>query len=173
MYLISMMMHTTWMQIWLTFIIFMRSWYTRLRLMQRSSIWNAIILSVIGAVGRRLSIEESVSSPIRRHSVSKGGGSTGSDDSFDFRAWRNTNSCEENKFHVMCGEWVRKPKSSYSTLWVNRAYVSNFDSTASFGSDQKLTLGNIIDGGDVPFPGGGGGLNSITVIVSHCDTIQG
>ena len=41
--------------------------------------------------------------------------------------------------------------NSYSTLWVNGAYVSNFDSTASFGSDQRLTLGNIIDGGDVPF----------------------
>ena len=46
-------------------------------------------------------------------------------------------------------EWVRKPKSSYSTLWVNGAYVSNFDSTASVGSDQRLTLGNI-DGGGVP-----------------------
>ena len=57
-----------------------------------------------------------------------------------------------NKFHVICVEWVRKPKSSYSTLWVNGAYVSNFDSTASFVSDQKLTLGNIIDG-DVPFLG--------------------
>ena len=33
------------------------------------------------------------------------------------------------------------------------AYVSNFDSTAAFGSDQKLTLGNIIDGGNVPFLG--------------------
>ena len=50
-------------------------------------------------------------------------------------------------------EWVRKPKSSYSTLWVNGAYVSNFDSTASFRSDQRLTLGNIIDGGGVPFLG--------------------
>ena len=50
-------------------------------------------------------------------------------------------------------EWVRKPKNSYSTLWVNGAYASNFDSTASFGSDQRLTLGNIIDGGGVPFLG--------------------
>ena len=50
-------------------------------------------------------------------------------------------------------KWVRKPKSSYSTLRVNGAYVSNFDSTASFGSDQRLTLGNIIDEGDVPFLG--------------------
>ena len=56
-------------------------------------------------------------------------------------------------FHVICVEWVRKPRRSYSTLWVNGAYVSNFDQTASFGSDQKLTLGNIIDGGDVPFLG--------------------
>ena len=54
---------------------------------------------------------------------------------------------------MLCVLWVRKPKSSYSTLWVNGAYVSNFDSTASFGSDQQLTLGNIIDGGDLPFPG--------------------
>ena len=50
-------------------------------------------------------------------------------------------------------EWVRKPTSSYSTLWVNGSYVTNFDSTASFGSDQLLTFGNIIDGGDVPFLG--------------------
>ena len=64
-----------------------------------------------------------------------------------------TNPCEENRFHVICVEWVRTPKSSYSRLWVNGAYVSNFDSTASFGSDQKLTLGNIIDGGDAPFLG--------------------
>ena len=45
-----------------------------------------------------------------------GGRSTGSDDSFDFRARRKTNPCEENKFHVIYVEWVRKPKSSYSTL---------------------------------------------------------
>ena len=82
-----------------------------------------------------------------------GGGSTGSDDSFDFRAWQKTNPYEKDKFHVICVEWVRKPKSSYSTLWVNGAYVTNFDSNASFGSDQKPTLGNIIDGGDVPFLG--------------------
>ena len=53
----------------------------------------------------------------------------------------------------MCVEYVKKPKTSYSSLWVNRSYVTDFDSTASFGSDQKLTLGNIIDGGDVPFLG--------------------
>ena len=82
-----------------------------------------------------------------------GGGSAGSDDSFDFRAWQKTNPCEKDKFHVICVEWVRKSKSSYSTLWVNGAYVSNFVSTASFGSDQRLTLGNIIDGGNVPFLG--------------------
>ena len=36
---------------------------------------------------------------------------------------------------------------------VNGSYVTNFDSTASFGSDQRLTVGNIHDGGDVPFLG--------------------
>ena len=82
-----------------------------------------------------------------------GGGSVGSDDSFDFRAWRKSNPCEVNKFHIIFVEWVKKPKSSYSTLWVNGAYITYFDSTASFGSDQKLTLGNIIDGGDVLFMG--------------------
>ena len=46
-----------------------------------------------------------------------------------------------------------RPKSFYSSLWVNGSYVTNFDSTASFGSDQRLTLGNIIDGGDLPFLG--------------------
>ena len=44
-----------------------------------------------------------------------------------------------------------KPKSSYSSLWVNRSYLTNFDTTVSFVSDYRLTLGNIIDGGDVPF----------------------
>ena len=44
-----------------------------------------------------------------------GGGSVGTDDSFDCRAWRKTNPCEENKLHVICMEWVRKPKSSHST----------------------------------------------------------
>ena len=43
MYLISIMMHTTWTQIRLTFTIPVCSWYTELRLMQRSSIGNAII----------------------------------------------------------------------------------------------------------------------------------
>ena len=52
----------------------------------------------------------------------------------------------------MCG-LVRKPNSSYPTLWVSGAYVTNFDSTASFGSDLRLPLGNIIDGGDVPYLG--------------------
>ena len=81
-----------------------------------------------------------------------GGGSVGSDDAFDFRAWRKTNPCEENRFHVMCVEYVMKPKSSYSSLWVNESYVTNFHSTASFGSDQRLTLRNI-RGGNVPFLG--------------------
>ena len=43
------------------------------------------------------------------------------------------------------------PKSSYSSLWVNRSYVTDFDSTASSGSVQRLPLGNIRDGGDIPF----------------------
>ena len=79
-----------------------------------------------------------------------GGGSVGSDDAFGFRAWRKTNPCEENRFQVICVEYVKNPKSSYSSLWVNGSYVTNFDSTASFGSDQRLTLGNIPN---VPFLG--------------------
>ena len=45
------------------------------------------------------------------------------------------------------------PKSSYSSLWVNGSYVTNFNSTASSGSDQRITLGNIRDGGGIPFLG--------------------
>ena len=45
------------------------------------------------------------------------------------------------------------PKSSYSSLWVNGSYVTNFNSTASSVSDQKITLGNIRNGGDIPFLG--------------------
>ena len=48
---------------------------------------------------------------------------------------------------------VKKPKSSYLSLWVNGFYVTNFDSTISSGSNQRLTLGNIHDVGDVPFLG--------------------
>ena len=33
-----------------------------------------------------------------------GGGIVDSDDAFDFRAWRKTNPCEENRFHVICVE---------------------------------------------------------------------
>ena len=50
-------------------------------------------------------------------------------------------------------EYVTRPKGSYSSLWVNGSYVTNFNSTASSGSDQRITLGNIRDGGDIPFPG--------------------
>ena len=67
-------------------------------------------------------------------------------------------------FHYICVFLVYKIKAyakiehwerNYliSNCCGNGAYVSSFDSTASFGSDQKLTLGSIIDGGDVPFLG--------------------
>ena len=42
---------------------------TKLKLMQKPNIGNAIISSVIGAVGRKLSIEKFVSYPIKRHFV--------------------------------------------------------------------------------------------------------
>ena len=35
------------------------------------------------------------------------GAGVGSDDEFDFRAWRITNPCEENIFHVICVEMLR------------------------------------------------------------------
>ena len=35
----------------------------------------------------------------------------------------------------------------------NGSYVTNFNSTASSGSDQRITLGNIRDGEDIPFLG--------------------
>ena len=54
---------------------------------------------------------------------------------------------------VLCVEYVKRTKSSYSSLWVNGFYVTNFDSTALSGSDQRITLGNIRDGGDIPFLG--------------------
>ena len=38
-------------------------------------------------------------------------------------------------------------------IMVNGSYVTNFDSTVSSGSDKSLTLGNIRDGGGVPFLG--------------------
>ena len=33
-----------------------------------------------------------------------------------------------------------------ASQWVNGSYVTNFDSTAAFGSDQRLILGNIRGG---------------------------
>ena len=50
-------------------------------------------------------------------------------------------------------KYVKRPKSSYSSLWVNGSYVTNFNSTASSGSDQRITLENIRDGRDIPFLG--------------------
>ena len=50
-------------------------------------------------------------------------------------------------------EYVKRPKSSYTTLWVKGVYATNFDSSVSFGSSQKITLGNIRVGGDTPFRG--------------------
>ena len=34
-------------------------------------------------------------------------------------------------------------------LWFNGSYVTNFNSTASSGSDQRITRGNVRDGGDI------------------------
>ena len=65
--------------------------------------------------------------PLRIH----GAGGVGSNDTFDFRAWRKTNPCKENRFHVICVEYVKRPKRSYSSLWVNGSCVTNFNSTAS------------------------------------------
>ena len=100
----------------------------------------------------KISIEEFVSYPIKRHFVyteqvlvpmirlilERGD---------------KTNPCKENRFHVICVECVKRPKSSYSSLWVNGSYVTNFNSTASSGSDQRITLGNVRDGGDIPILG--------------------
>ena len=38
-----------------------------------------------------------------------GAGCVGSNDTFDFRAWRKTNQCKENRFHVICVEYVKRP----------------------------------------------------------------
>ena len=50
-------------------------------------------------------------------------------------------------------EYVKRLKSSYSSLWVNGSYVTNFDLIRTRQLIQRLTLGNIRDGGDVPFLG--------------------
>ena len=42
-----------------------------------------------------------------------GAGGVGSDDTFDFRTWREQNPCKENRFHVICVEYVKRPKSFY------------------------------------------------------------
>ena len=77
-----------------------------------------------------------------------GAGGVGSNDTFGFRVWRKTNPCKENRFHVICVEYVKRQMSSYSSLWVNGTYLTNCNSTALSGSDQRITLGNIHDGGD-------------------------
>ena len=38
-------------------------------------------------------------------------------------------------------EYVKKPESFYSSLWVNVSNVANFDSTVSSGSNQRLRYG--------------------------------
>ena len=70
---------------------------------------------------------------------------------FDIRTWPKTNPCEEGRIQVMCIEYVEAPKSSYSALWLNGRHGTSFDSTPSYGSD--ITLGNIRDGGVIPFLG--------------------
>ena len=52
-------------------------------------------------------------------------------------------------------EYVNRPNSSNSSLWVNESYVTNFNfnSTTSSGSDQRITLDNIRDRGHIPFLG--------------------
>ena len=91
--------------------------------------------------------------PDKKTLRSHGGGSTGSDVSFDFRAWRKQTPVKRinSMLYVWRGLGSRRVPTQHYGL--DGAYVSNFDSTAAFGSDQKLTLGNIIDGGGVPFQG--------------------
>ena len=101
---------------------------------------------------KKLSIEEFVSYQIKTLRI-HGAGGVGSNDTFDFRVWWKTNPCKGNIFHVICVEYVKRLKSSYSSLWVNGSYVTNFNSTASSGSDQRVTLGYICDGGDTQFLG--------------------
>ena len=45
-------------------------------------------------------------------------------------------------------EYVSRPTSSYSSLWVNGSHVTNSNSTASSVSDQRITLGNVRERGD-------------------------
>ena len=51
--------------------------------------------------------------PDKKKLLVHGAGGVGSDDTFDFRAWRKTNPCKEYRFHVICVEYVKMPKSSY------------------------------------------------------------
>ena len=93
-----------------------------------------------------------------------GAGGVGSDDTFDFRAWRKTNPYKENRFHVIFVAYVKRPKRSYSSLWVNRSYVTNFNSTASSGSDQRITLR---DRGDILF------LGTVTAVEIYAGITEG
>ena len=103
-------------------------------------------------MGKKLSIEEFVSYPIKRHFVY-----TEEEvlvPMMHLNLERGGKQIHVKRIDLLLRvEYVMKPKSSYSSLWVNRSYVTNFDTTASFGSNQRLTLGNIRDGGDVPFLG--------------------
>ena len=82
---------------------------------------------------KKISIEEFVSYPIEKtFRIHRRG--VGSDDTFDFRAWRKTNPCKENRFHVMCGICY---EAEEFLLIINGSYVTNFNSTVSSGSDQE------------------------------------
>ena len=103
-------------------------------------------------MGKKLSIEEFVYYPMNRHFVY-------TEQEVLDPMLRLTLERGGKQIHLkridpkLCVEYVNKPKSSYSWWGVNGSYATNFDSTASFGSDQRLTLGNICDGGDIPFLG--------------------
>ena len=75
----------------------------------------------------------------------------GTREKWDFRTWRKTNPCLLDKFTVLCVEWVREPKTSYSQIWVNGAHATNFSGTEHVGGKHFMTIGNITDGGAIPF----------------------
>ena len=51
-----------------------------------------------------------------------GGNDTVSNQYVDRTWWKHQNPCTTNEFHVLFVEWVKKPKQSYSQLWVDGSY---------------------------------------------------
>ena len=84
-------MHTTWTQIWLTFTVFLEY---KIKAYAKIKHWERNYLNSNWRGGKGTTYRGICFLPNKKTLRIHGGGSVGSDDSFEFRAWQKTNPCE-------------------------------------------------------------------------------